>query len=112
MTKPNDEIPTTVYAGLTSIDHTPFKQVVGAELDKMAQRLHYNPGTFVLGPGEPLNAGESGGKIVQVWHESVKIEVRVPDDSPAAIAQALEAALKKIDLYKARFEQVDSDTSD
>jgi hypothetical protein len=32
MKKPDDEIPTTGFAGLTGTDHTPFKQAVETEL--------------------------------------------------------------------------------
>jgi len=107
MTKPDDERPES-YAGLTSTDHTPFKQAVGAELEKMSQRLYYSPGAFRL--VQILDGDEPGSRLVKVWgHDSTLIDVRVPDESPAAIAEALEAALKEYDQYKERFEQADSE---
>jgi len=111
MKKPDDEIPTTVYAGLTSTDHTLFDQAAEAELEKMALRLHYAPKVFTL--AKILGGDESGSKVVYVWgHEKQTIRVPVPDDSPAAFTQALEAKLKEHPIYKARFEQVDSEQSD
>jgi len=116
MKKPDDEIPTS-YAGLTGTDHTPYKQAVGAELNKMAQRLHYNPDEFRI-VDNILGGAEPGSKVVHVWcHENYTIKVTVPNDSPAEFAKALEAKLKEYYQYRERFGQVesgqvDSDTSD
>jgi len=107
MKKPDDEIPES-YAGLTSTDHTPFKQTVEAELEKMAKRLHYTPDAFRL--GNVLGGDESGSKVVYVFcNERQTIKVKVPDESPAAFAEALEAKLKEFDHYRERFEQADSE---
>ncbi len=111
MKKPNDEIPTTSYAGLTRIDHTPFKQAVEVELEKMAQRLHYNPNVFGL--QKVLDGDEPGSKVVYFWcQEKQTIRVTAATEDPAAFAKSLEAALMEYDHYKERLEQVDSDTSD
>jgi len=111
MTKPDDEIPTTVYAGLTSTDHTLFKQAAEAELDKMAKRLHYTPNVFGL--QKVQDGDESGSKVVLVWcHEKYTIPVRVPTEDPAEFAKSLEAKLREFDHFKERLEQVDSEQSD
>ena len=111
MKKPDDEIPTTSYAGLTGTVHTLFKQAVEAELEKMALRLHYAPNVFRL--QNVLDGDESGSTVVYVWcHEKQTIKVTVPDDSPAAFAKAFEAALKEHLRYKDRFEKVDSEQAD
>ncbi len=117
MKKPDDEIPTTSYAGLSDLGHTPFKQAVEAELDKMAKRLHYTPDVFRI-VDNILDGDEPGSKVVHVWcHENYTIKVTVPNDSPAEFAKALEAKLKEYYQYRERFGQVesgqvDSDTSD
>jgi len=120
MTKLDDEIPTTSYAGLTRINHTPFKQAVEAELEKMAQRLHYNPNVFGL--QKVLDGDEPGSKVVYFWcQEKQTIRVTAATEDPAAFAKAFEAALKEHPIYKDRFEkggkggegeQADSDTPD
>jgi len=109
MKKPNDEIPTTVYAGLTSTDHTLFKQAAEAELEKMSQRLHYSENVFRLGEVRSAGTGETEAIAVMVWHDIFRMRVEVPNDSPAAFAVALEAALKEQNKYKERFEQADSE---
>lgn len=107
MTKPNDEIPTS-YAGPTSTDHTPFKQAAGAELDKMAQRLHYNPNVFGL--QKVQDGDEPGSKVVYFWcQEKQTIRVTAATEDPAAFAKSLEAKLKEIDEYRERFEQVEGE---
>jgi len=107
MTKPDDEIPES-YAGLTGTDHTPFKQTVEAELEKMALRLHYTPNVFQL--ANILGGDESGSKVVFVGClEKHTIKVTVPMDNSAAFAQAFEAALLEFDEYRERFEQADSE---
>ena len=109
MKKPDGEIPES-YGGLTGTDHTPFKQAVEAELEKMAQRLHYTPDAFRL--GNVLDGDESGSKVVFVWClEKQTIKVRVPTEDPAAFAKEFEAALMEFDNFKERLEQGDSGPS-
>jgi len=110
MKKPDDEIPTS-YAGLTSTDHTLFKQAAEFEkvLSEMSERLHYSQNVFILGNVAGAGTGETGAIAVTVWHDNFKMRVEVPNDSPAAFAVAFEAELKKHDPYRERFEQADSE---
>ena len=112
MKKPNGEIPTTVYAGLTSTDHTLFAEAAKAELEKMSQRLHYSQNVFVLGKVQRAGTGETEAVVVTVWHDNFKMRVEAAEDSPAAFAQALEAELRRHDKYRERLEQVDSKQDD
>ena len=112
MKKPDYEIPTTVYAGLTSTDHTLFAEAAKAELEKMSQRLHYSQNVFVLGKVQRAGTGETEAVVVTVWLDNFKMRVEVPNDSPAAFAVALEAELKLHHPYRERLEQVDSEQDD
>ena len=110
MKKPDEEI-SGVYAGLSDTDVTLFGKAVEFEkvLAEMSERLHYSQNVFVL--GSVLGAGESGAIVVKVWHDNFMMDVRVPEETPAAFAKAFEDELKKYDQYRERFEQVESDTS-